>query len=253
MHPVLFGFVKSYGLLLAISFLLGIWLSVRRGRRLGLEPDLVLDLCFGVLVSSLVGVRLAYVLTHLDHFDHWYEALYVWDGGLTLYGGIILATLTVWVLCRRRGVPFLLAADVLAPAVALGIGITRIGCFLAGCCFGRPTGLACGVRFPAGSPAADIFGPIPVLPAQLFSSAAGFLVFGLLLLWERRRSPVGATFARFLLLYGIARFLLEFVRYVDVPSRAPLGLSDDQWISALLALGGLVLLLTRRPQRGPAG
>ena len=79
MHPVIFGFIKSYGLLLALSFLVGIWLSVRRGRRRGLSPDLVLDLCFAVLISSLIGVRLYFVLTHPGHFHPWYRALYIWD------------------------------------------------------------------------------------------------------------------------------------------------------------------------------
>lgn len=250
MHPVLFGPVKSYGLLLAVSFLVGIGLSVRRGRPRGLTPDLVIDISFGVLVSSLIGVRLAYVLTHLGEFDPWYRAFYVWDGGLVLHGGVLLAILTVWWLCRRRGVPFLLLADVLAPGVALGIGITRIGCFLAGCCFGAPTGGACAVHFPLASPAGRVFGSAGLHPAQLYSSAAGFLVFGLLLLWERRPARTGATFGRFLFLYGATRFGLEFWRYIDPESRAWLGLSDDQWISLALVVAGGLLLARLRSRAG---
>ncbi len=93
MHPELFGFVKSFGLLLALSFALGMVLSVRRARPYGIPAETVLDLIFGVLVSSLIGVRLFYVLTHLGSFDPWYRAFFIWDGGLTLYGGIVLATL----------------------------------------------------------------------------------------------------------------------------------------------------------------
>jgi len=205
MHPELFGIVKSFGLMLALSFGLGMWLSVRRARPHGIPAETVLDLVFGVLVSSLIGVRLFYVLTHLGEFHPWYRAFFIWDGGLTLYGGIVLAIAAVWWLARRRGVPFLAIADVFAPGVMLGIGVTRIGCYLAGCCYGQPCALPIGVRFPPGSPAWTQFGPVSVHPSQLYSSVGGFAVFGLLLLLERLRPVRGATFGRFLLLYGILR------------------------------------------------
>ena len=171
------------------------------------DEAVVLDFCFAVLVSSLIGVRLFYVLTHLGEFHPWYHVFFIWEGGLTLYGGIILATATVWWFCRRRAVPFAVMADVMSPAVALGIGVTRIGCFLNGCCFGKPTELPWGVRFPAGSLPAQIFGSVPLQPSQLYSSLAGFAIAGLLLLGERLPSRPGSTFGRFLLLYGLARFL----------------------------------------------
>jgi phosphatidylglycerol:prolipoprotein diacylglycerol transferase len=256
MHRELFGFVKSYGLMLAISFVVGTWLSLRRGRVRGLDPDTVMDLVFGVFVSSIVGVRLWYVLTHLDRFDPWYRAFFIWDGGLTLYGGIIAAILTVWWLARRRGIPFLTVADVMAPAVVLGIGITRIGCFLGGCCFGTPTTCPLGVRFPATAEASRVFGVgVAVHPAQLYASASAFTVFALLLLWERRPSPRGATFFRFLLLYGVQRFLIDFVRYYE-SSQMLLGLTTNQWISLLLVIvggGALVGFLRGGAEEGVRG
>ena len=250
MHPQIFGFVKSYGLLMAISFVLGLFLSIRRGRKQGLSTDAVVDLIFVVLVSSLIGVRLAFVLTHLDQFHPWYQAFRIWDGGLTLYGGIILAIAAVWWKSRRLGLPFLRVADVLAPGVILGIGVTRIGCFLAGCCFGHPTDCALGVRFPVGAPATQHYGDVAVHPAQLYASAAGFLVFALLLLWERRPSGDGATFGRFLMLYGVARFLLDFTRYYEA-DQVLLGLSNNQFLSLGIALTGLAIMVTRR--RAPLG
>lgn len=246
MHPEIFGFVKSYGLMLDISFLVGIVLCVRRGRRHGLSTDTILSFCFAVLVSSLVGVRLFYVLTHLQEFSPWYRAFFLWDGGLTLYGGIILAIITVWVMCRRRGIPFLLLADVMAPALALGLGISRIGCFLSGCCYGLPTDLGWGVHFPAGCPATNQLGAQPLHPAQLYSSAGGFLVFGLLLLAERRGTTTGVTFGRFLILYGLARFLVEFTRFAEARMIGSLGLNGNQWFSLLMVVGGVVLLLSLR-------
>jgi phosphatidylglycerol:prolipoprotein diacylglycerol transferase len=247
MHPELFGVIKSFGLTLALSFGLGMWLSVRRARPHGIGADTVLDLIFGVLVSSIVGVRALYVATHATEFDPWYRALFIWDGGLTLYGGILAAIVTVWWMCRRRGVPFLTIADVFAPGVILGIGVTRVGCFLAGCCFGRPTTCALAVHFPAEAPASLAFGGRAVHPTQIYASAAGFAIFGLLLLAERRPSGRGATFGRFLALYGIARLVEDAFRYYE-PSQVVLGLSNNQWLSAALVIAGLLVMVrVRRP------
>jgi phosphatidylglycerol:prolipoprotein diacylglycerol transferase len=249
-YPEIFGLIKSFGLMLAVSFGLGLALSVRRGRPRGVAADDVMDLVFGVLVASLVGVRLFYVVTHTGEFaaggafDPWYHAFFIWDGGLTLYGGILLSIVTVWWQTRRRGIPFLVVADIFSPGVALGIGITRIGCFLAGCCFGLPSDACCAVRFPVGSPAWRQFGDVAVHPSQLYGSLGGFAVCGLLLLLERAPSPRGATFGRFLVLYGISRFLVDLSRYYEAEQVMALGWSNNQWLSAALVVAGAALLAT---------
>ncbi|MCB1183386.1 prolipoprotein diacylglyceryl transferase [bacterium] len=252
MHPEIFGLIKSYGLMLAISFALGLWLSIRRGRPLGVAADDIMDLVFGVLVSSLVGVRLFYVATHPGDFHPWYRAFFLWDGGLTLYGGIILATLTVLVMARRRGIPFLVMADIFSPGVILGIGITRIGCFLAGCCYGHPTGLSCGVVFPADAPATLQYGPVAVHPSQLYASAGGFAIFALLLLAERFSAYRGATFGRFLMLYGVSRFLVDFTRYYEPEQITGLGWSNNQWISLGLIAAGVAVQVVCARRKGAA-
>lgn len=251
MHPVLVGPIKTWGLLLAVSFGVGIWLSVRRGARRGLDRDTVLDAAFMVIVSSLVGVRLFFVLTHLDSFDPWWEAFLLWRGGLTLYGGILGAIVAVVWFARRRGIGFLRLADVLAPQVVLGIGITRVGCFLNGCCYGAPTDGPLGVVFPAACEAGRLHPGEALHPAQLYSSAGGFLVWGLLLLWERRDRREGATFGRFLLLYGIARIVADLFRDYEPTAIHALGLTTSQLISiGLLAVGTAVLLRAREAGRG---
>jgi phosphatidylglycerol:prolipoprotein diacylglycerol transferase len=249
MHPVLFGPVKSYGFLLALSFLLGMALSLRRGRRHGVDPAVIYDLVFMVLVTSLVGVRLAYVLTHLGDFHSLLQVFAIWDGGLTLYGGILLSSFAVWWFCRRRRLPFLKVADILAPGVILGIGITRLGCFMAGCCYGMPCDLPWAVHFPPGSDPVRAMGPLGLHPSQLYGSAAGFLIFGLLLLWERWPAAAGATFARFLALYGVARFLEDFTRHYEADQRLLLGWTNNQWLSLALVAGGLALLVWGRRRR----
>ncbi len=248
MHPQIFGIIKSYGLMLAISFALGMWLSVRRGRPRGIAPEPILDLVFAVLVSSIIGVRLFYVATHPAEFDPWYRALFIWDGGLTLYGGILAAMATVWWLCRRRGIRFLDIADTFSPGLALGIGLTRIGCYLAGCCYGKPTTCALGVHFPADAPSTRAWGASAVHPTQLYASAAGFAIFGLLVWAERLPGGRGATFGRFLVLYGVARLVEDFFRAYE-PDQMLAGLSNNQWLSlALVVAGVFVAWRARRPE-----
>ena len=251
MYPEIFGVIKSYGLMLALSFVLGMFLSVRRGRRYNLSSETIMDLIFAILVSSLIGVRLFFVFTHLDNFDPWYEAFFIWDGGLTLFGGIFSSILVVWYLTRRKGIPFLVIADTLSPGVALGIGITRIGCFLAGCCYGMPTECSCAITFPAGSPAVKKFGLVAVHPSQIYSSLGGFFIFGTLLLLERISRFRGATFGRFLVLYGVARFVIDFSRYYEPEQLLLFGWTNNQWISlGFMLVGAVTLVLGARGSLG---
>jgi len=251
MYPEIFGVIKSYGLLLAVSFVLGMLLSVKRGRKYNLSPDTIIDLVFAVLVSSIIGVRLFYVLTHLNSFHPWYRAFYIWDGGLTLYGGIIGAMAAVWYMTRRRGIPFLVIADTFSPGVVLGIGITRIGCFLAGCCYGMPTDCSCGVTFPAAAKVSLAFGHVPVHPSQLYGSAGGVLVFGTLLLLDKISHFRGATFGRFLVLYGGTRFAIDFSRYYEPDQVYLFGWSNNQWISlGLMTIGTVILVLGSQGRLG---
>lgn len=251
MYPEIFGVIKSYGLLLALSFVLGMFLSVKRGQRYNLSSDTIIDLVFAVLVSSIIGVRLFYVLTHLGSFHPWYRVFFIWDGGLTLYGGIIGAMAAVWYLTRRKGIPFLVIADTFSPGVVLGIGITRIGCFLAGCCYGMPTDCACGVTFPEAAKVSLAFGHVPVHPSQLYASAGGFIVFGTLLLLEKLSHFRGATFGRFLVLYGAARFVIDFSRFYEPEQVFLFGWSNNQWISlVLMAIGSAVLVLGSQGKLG---
>jgi phosphatidylglycerol---prolipoprotein diacylglyceryl transferase len=246
-HPQIFGLIKSYGLLLSISFMVGIWLCIIRGRTRGFAAETIIDFSFTVFVSALVGVRLFFVLTHWSTFDPWYEIFFIWQGGLTLYGGIIMATLTVWYFCRRRGIAFLSMADIMAPSVILGIGITRLGCFLNGCCFGRPTDLPFGIAFPLTCSAGRMTGGAHLHPTQLYSSFLGFFIFALLLFWERFDKRRGGTFARFLMFYGLARFTVDVFRWYETGTVSMAGLTISQMISiALILTGGALMMSIRR-------
>ena len=273
MHPILFRIgsyeVPSYGVALTIAFALGIWVARRRAAARGIDEERVLDVCMLILVTSIVGARLLWVATHVDQFQppngSWADALnpfrggsYVGFAGLSVLGGVVLSTISALAFLRWRGLPVLKTADVLAPSVALGEGITRIGCLLNGCCFGLPCTAWYCLRFPQGAPADMAFHDQLVHATQIYSSAAGFAFFVLLSLMLRRRLFDGAVFGAFLVLEGIERLLLDLVRHQD-PSVVwfQIGGSDfgaNQAVSAVILVVGIIVLavLSARSPRARA-
>lgn len=273
-HPILFRIgsyeVPSYGVALTLAFAVGIWLARRRAAARGIDEESVIDVCMLILVTSIIGARLLWVATHTDQFQPphgaWSEALnpfrggsYVGFGGLSVLGGVVLATLSALAFMRWKGLPVLRTADVLAPSVALGQGITRIGCLLNGCCFGLPCDSWFCLRFPGGSPADVAFHDHALHATQLYSSAAGFAFFVVLSLLLRRHLFDGAVFGAFLVLVGVERLLLDLVRHQD-PSVVwfQIGSTDfgaNQGVSAALlgvGIAVLAMLASRRPRSQPA-
>jgi len=191
--------IRSYGLLLAIAFLLGTWLSLREARRLGLDEDRLVTVILVVLVSSVMGARALYVLEHVQEFRReWGSVLAVWQGGLTLYGGVVAGTVAGLLTARQLSMPMWTVADALTPALALGTVIGRIGCFLNGCCYGTPTQLPWGVVFPPDSFAGLEFGNATVHPSQLYFALAGLVLFAVVWLLRGRLRVPGTLFWVFL-------------------------------------------------------
>lgn len=254
MHPILFQYkylaVYSYGAMLAVAFLVGIWVASRRAPSRNLNPQQIVDLTLWVLIVSILGARSFYVASNWEYYQfHRWEILMVQKGGLIFYGGLIAGMLTVVLFTWLKKISFWQVADVMTPSIALGQAFGRIGCFLNGCCFGTPTDLPWGVQFPEKSPAALEFGPLHLVhPTQLYSAAANFLLFIFLLWFDRRRKFDGHTFCVYLLSYGALRFALEFLRG-DNPAFL-MFLSFSQTISiALIVFAALLLwLLSRRSQ-----
>lgn len=172
MYPQAFdGGPPTYGLAIAGGFLLATIVGARSSRRRGIDVGFWLDLCFWLIPISLIGARLLHVLVNarefidscrapsageLAHSPLWRcsRALHIWEGGFAYLGGVIAATAFSWWFCRRRKLPFLRVADLGAPALAVGHVLGRLGCYFAGCCFGRPNP-RWGARFPRGSVAFD--------------------------------------------------------------------------------------------------
>jgi phosphatidylglycerol:prolipoprotein diacylglycerol transferase len=201
------------------------------------------------LISSIVGARLHFVLGHPDSYANPADLFRVWEGGLTLYGGLVAAIVVSFLYLRRHRIGFLPVADVVAPSLALGEGITRIGCFLNGCCFGRPAeGLLC-VHYPHDSYAARALGDVAVYPAQLYLAGAMAILFVLLVSFDRRRMKAGVLFGAYLVGQGLLRYAIDFTRYYEPVDRltglGPWIETKSQLVAIALSLLGLAFILVR--------
>jgi len=273
MHPILFeiaGYrVAAYGAALLIAFVVGIGVASRRARAQGLDAERTLDAGMLILVASILGARLLWVATHPDVFrpplGTWLDAVNPLqsDGGfgivgLSMLGGVVLALLSTVAFFAYHRLPVLPYSDVLMPSVLLGEGITRIGCFLNGCCHGLVCTAPWGVRFPDGSPAAALFPGAAVHPTQLYASLLGFGSFAFLVWLARRRPYPGAVFFTSLILVGGYRIILDFVRYYESEvilfRAAGADFTINQLISLVLVLAGIagIAVLGRRHRLAPA-
>ncbi len=256
MYPELFRIgplaISSYGLLLASAFVAGIYITLRLGRQRGIDEDALTNLAFLAMVSAIIGSRLLYVLTHLAEFrGRWrYTFLPVQpDGtiglsGLIFLGGVIGALISGLIYAAYKKLPVWPTADSFAPAVAFGLFLGRMGCFLNGCCFGKACELPWGVKFPGGSPAGVIMGTVPLHPTQLYAAAYALLIFLFLLWLNRKKVFPGALSAAFLIGYGLSRFTVDFFRYYE--SEMQVGfLYLNQVISLVMIAGGAAVLVWR--------
>jgi phosphatidylglycerol---prolipoprotein diacylglyceryl transferase len=257
MHPVLFTIpginfpIHAYGFMLALSFLLGIWIASERAKRAGLNPVVIADVGFWVICAAIVGSRAYYVLLHFEEFrnDLWaivnpFNHGLVGIGGLVMYGGFIGAILAAVFYFKKKKIPFLPYADASAPSVALGVALTRIGCFLNGCCFGSSAAHG-GITFPASSAAGMYQHEVHaagLYPSQLYEFAGGLLIFLLLLLVGRKKPFTGFIFYSLGLLYSVLRFMVDFSRFYG-PGERLAGLSHNQIVCIILFIifGGLIL------------
>ncbi|MFH1143552.1 MAG: prolipoprotein diacylglyceryl transferase [Candidatus Eisenbacteria bacterium] len=262
MRPILLELgplqIHAYGFALALSFLLGsFWIS-SRGRRRGLREDDLSRLFFWVLASALIGSRIYYALQHPEDFaGDWLGIFRIWRGGLSQHGGILGAIVMAWIFVRSRGWSFREIADLAAPVIALGEGITRLGgCFLAGCCHGVPTEWACGVAYPEGSPAYHLWGAVHVHPSPLYLAAGNILLFLTLARLHPRLIGTGRLFALYLVGSSVIRFIVDFSRYYADGDRFTvlgLELTHSQWIGIPLTFLAIGLWLRPRRVRTPDG
>ena len=237
--------VHGYGLMIGLGVVASLLISWRRARVRGLDEDMVSTITILVVILGFAGGKLFFLLTHWALFTADPMAV-LGSEGFVVYGGILTGFLAAWVYVRRKGQPFLRWTDLLLPGVATAQGFGRIGCFLAGCCYGLPTDSCLGVTFPAGS-----FAPagVPLWPTQLFSAAGNFLIAGFLLLADRKKHREGALTGWYLLLYSTGRFLIEYLRNDD---RGSVGILSASQFFSLFAAAAAVALFVRIRRREPA-
>jgi phosphatidylglycerol:prolipoprotein diacylglycerol transferase len=261
MRPILFVIpgwdfkVHSYGVMILLACFAALAISVWRARREKIDPNVVYELATWLFLGGVVGARGLYVLSHLGSIHSLGDVLRSWQGGNNFYGcilGGLTGSILYWL---RRPFPFWLMTDVAAPAVAIGVAIGRIGCFLNGCCYGAVCGQVWAVSFPFGSHAwarqvdSGLISPLamnslPVHPTQIYASIAGFVLLGLLLAYFPRRRAAGEVMAVLMIVYPLTRWPLEALRGDEPAIFAGMTLSQN--ISVALFACGVAVWFGRR-------
>ena len=215
MHPDLITIgpltIHTYGFFVALGFTTALLLTIRLGKTEGFDAQQILDMGFIMILGGIVGSRVTYALMNLSYYVqyplHFFK---IWEGGLVFSGGLItVALLMIWY-ARKNKLSYWRLGDLWAPAIAIGQAIGRIGCFMAGCCYGKPTDLFCGVVFSNPKSLAPLH--IPLHPTQLYLALSGLLIFLILLFIRNRKSFQGQVFLWFLILHSLARIYIERFR-----------------------------------------
>lgn len=243
MHPIAFHLgdipIYWYGVFMATGFLLGFWTASRRGLIRQVHPDSVINLGPWLILGALTGARGWYVMTFWeDQFQGqpFSNIFKIRDGGLVFHGGLIGALIAGLGYCRFSKLSFLRLADIMTPSIALGHFFGRMGCFMTGCCYGRPSDVPWAVQFPDDHATHGE----SVHPAQIYSSLLNLGLYMLLALIYRRYNKDGWTLAAYLMIYSGTRVLAESFRG-DSSQGLSGGWSPGEIMSGILFLGGLAL------------
>ena len=214
MHPDFFRIgpldIHTYGVLVAIGFLVGIGLAAKRAARAGLKPEQISDLGVWLIIAGMLGGKLFHVIFFWDEFiAAWHaEGLRSLREGFVFYGGFVGAAVATAVYTRAKRLPLWKVADVCAPSVALGHAFGRLGCFFNGCCYGKPCRLPWAVTFPAP----HLMHDTPVHSTQLYEVAGNLVIFAALSAYYQRKKLDGQIWWLYVLTYGALRFVIEFFR-----------------------------------------
>jgi len=257
MHRILFNIgpwpVYSYGAMISLGIIAGTALAWYLAKRDGTKfANSVLDLVLYVTVAGIIGARLLYVVFEWEYYGkNLAEILALWHGGLSVQGAVLGGLLAVIYYCRRYELPFWEFGDYLAPGLFLGQAIGRFGCFLNGCCYGKPTESFLGVVFPPGTDAYFAFGATPLLPSQLFEVAYNLIMLGLLLLIVRKKPFNGFFVLSYFLFYSFGRFLIEFTRTNNLFTVYGLTVAQVACVFTFTASLVLMIVLYRQARQGP--
>jgi len=238
--------IHGYGLMIGIGFLAAILIGMKRAEKHGLDKDIVFNMGLLCIVGGMLGAKILYIITEWNSIIHsknlWSDLAY----GFVVYGGIIGGILILYVYSRFKKLNFLKYMDLIVPSVSIGQGFGRIGCLLAGCCYGRETDCPIGIVFHNSE-----FAPngVSLLPTQIFSSLGDFLIAGFLIWYAGKQKKDGKVISMYLILYGVGRFIVEIFRN---DPRGNVGmLSTSQFISIfMVAFGaGMMYFVTHRKKK----
>lgn len=250
MRPELFHIgpltVHAYGFFLALAFIVGMLVSFWYLRRQFVDAYTVFELVLAAAVGGIVGARIFYILGNLEEFSgNWWSVLKFWDvEGLVFYGGFILGVLAAAAVIKIKGLSIAMVLDSGGLAVPVSLAVARVGCFLNGCCFGKPTSVPWGVTFPKSTQLAMGM-PLnqPLHPTQLYEILFDIAIFLVLLAVYGRFRYRGMIMLSFVMLYAVARFILEFFRYHQNPSA---NLFFQLLSVAAFLLAGAIIVFRRR-------
>lgn len=245
--------LPSYGVLVALAFLSALWLASRFAKARRLDSEKIVNLGVYCALVGMLGAKLMMIALDPEYRRNPMEifTLATLQSAGIFFGGFVLALVFSYFYMRKQGLPVFATADLFAPGVALGHGIGRLGCFAAGCCWGAPTHLPWAVTFTSQDTTTGVPLGIPLHPTQLYEAFAEGIICLVLIRVLKRAHKDGAVIALYLVLYGLVRFAVEFVRMHDASN--PLGgpFTLEQWIALAVVAGG-ALLLARKPEQKAA-
>ncbi len=241
--------LHTYGLFVAVGFFVGIIITTRLGKDEGFNPQQIMDMGFFIILSAIIGSRVLYVLINASYFVKEPLGIFkIWQGGLVFSGGVICVVLTMIWYVKRHNLPLGKTADLWAPAIAIGQCIGRIGCFMAGCCYGKPTDLSWGVTFTHPNSLCPL--NVPLHPTQLYSSISSFIIFLVMMLLYSKKKFEGQVFLWFLILHSTARLVLERFRGDDRGLLLNSNMSMTQFVAILILIISVGILVFVKAKKG---
>jgi len=250
--------MPTYGILLVLGMLAGLWIVTRQARKAGLVPETITDMAVYAIIAGLIGAKVLLLIVEWPFYSrNPRELLSLFQSGGVFYGGLLGAIPVAFWYARRHQLDGWKTADVLAPGVAVGQAIGRMGCFMAGCCYGKPTSVPWAVTFTDVFANRNVGTPLdtPLHPTQIYESLACFLILGILLWMAPRKRFHGQVVLAYVVLYAVARFVVEMFRGDAIRGFVFGGrLSTSQFIALLMVAAAALVLpyLWRRKRLAPA-
>ena len=239
--------IFGYGLMILLAYLTVTSLCVFRAKKYNIDKEIVQDLTLSILLAGIIGARIAHIALYSHQYESFVEIFKIWNGGLVLYGFLLTAPLMIWYKLKKHNISWDTFFAIFLPPVPLGIGIGRLGCFLNGCCYGKPGEASWCVTFPAKvfpQSFLDAHGHVPIHPTQLYAFFLGLILSVLLMKLPTILTQMKGReiFTCFLLGYGIIRLLEESFR-ADTPNHFFNSLTAGQGISVLMIVASIIYFI----------